>query len=330
MKQEPEEEFITEDASAPGNRYFTFAIAGQTGSGKTYSALLLARGLVGPDAPIGVIDTENGRCKTYWNDPKIGGFRRLDFKAPYSPTRFISAMKHGIKEGWKAIIIDNASSEHEGEGGICDMAEKEAERLFDKNPRNNAISMQKWTQPKMAHRRFLIASQSLPAHVIFLFRQTLTTDFETKPPTTHLTTVAEKNTLYEIQFHATLDPATHIPTWTRLEEPFKPFIPAGKLIDIDLGQRLAEIAKSGQHESARYSPPTTDDAREAHLQDISDYLDSEGITTDAFNAAIAATYRGKKTEYTNYTALPTDHLEVLSKADRLAAMADKAREIASA
>ncbi|MBF0186198.1 MAG: ATP-binding protein, partial [Magnetococcales bacterium] len=38
---------------------------GGSSSGKTYSALRLARGLVGPQGKIGVIDTENRRALFY-------------------------------------------------------------------------------------------------------------------------------------------------------------------------------------------------------------------------------------------------------------------------
>lgn len=48
------------------------AIIGPSGSGKTKSALLVARGLAGPDGKIGLIDSENGRALEY--DTVAGGW----------------------------------------------------------------------------------------------------------------------------------------------------------------------------------------------------------------------------------------------------------------
>ena len=45
--------------------YIKLAITGTAGSGKTYSALLMARGLVGKKGRIAVIDTENNSSTLY-------------------------------------------------------------------------------------------------------------------------------------------------------------------------------------------------------------------------------------------------------------------------
>ncbi|HKY45724.1 MAG TPA: ATP-binding protein, partial [Pyrinomonadaceae bacterium] len=95
-------------------------IEGESGSGKTYSALLLARGIVGPKGKIGVIDTEGKRSLMYADDPDIGGFLHMDFVAPYSSDRFRKAVHAARAAGVDVIVIDSASHEHEAEGGMLD------------------------------------------------------------------------------------------------------------------------------------------------------------------------------------------------------------------
>ena len=49
-------------------------ISGPAGSGKTYSALLMAKGLIGNWEKIAVIDTENGSASLYEH---LGSFQKL-------------------------------------------------------------------------------------------------------------------------------------------------------------------------------------------------------------------------------------------------------------
>ena len=64
-------------------------LTGPSGSGKTYSALLLASGMV-PFERVGVLDTEHRRAE-YYSD--LGPFKHIPFEAPYSPERYIEAIR---------------------------------------------------------------------------------------------------------------------------------------------------------------------------------------------------------------------------------------------
>jgi hypothetical protein len=329
------DEFHIETATRKASPVSVF-VQGVSGSGKTYSSLLLARGLAGPGEKIGIIDTEGGRSLIYADDPDIGGFEHMPLRAPFSPDRLTRAVDAAVAAGWKAIIIDSASLEHDGEGGLLEMADEEEQRLLAKNSNNKATSQQKWTKPKLAHKRFLNHICGLPAHVIGCFRETLTTDFDAKDergqkkPVTVLTVVTEKNTLFSFELHCKID-EHHRAHWSRIPKPYLSCIKQDAPIAVQTGSLLSSACGVGEKKAPTQAPaPVNDDAREGHLQDIGDYLDSEGISADDFNLAITATYRGKKTEYSDYRKLPTDHLEVLSKADRLGAMADKARDLAGA
>lgn len=88
-------------------------ISGPSGSGKTYSALLLAYGMTGNWEKICVIDTEVGSSNNYSH---LGDFNVLELSEPFSPERFIEAIKACENAGMEAIIIDSASHEWEGKG----------------------------------------------------------------------------------------------------------------------------------------------------------------------------------------------------------------------
>src|SRR5881394_3441451 len=61
---------------APAERagaHLLIQLYGPPRSGKTYTALRIARGMVGPKSRIGVLDTESGRARLY-SDKVPGGF----------------------------------------------------------------------------------------------------------------------------------------------------------------------------------------------------------------------------------------------------------------
>src|SRR5436309_16100856 len=61
---------------APAKRagaHLLIQLYGPPRSGKTYTALRIARGMVGPKGQIGVLDTESGRARLY-SDKVPGGF----------------------------------------------------------------------------------------------------------------------------------------------------------------------------------------------------------------------------------------------------------------
>src|SRR5688572_27330407 len=92
-------------------------LSGPSGSGKTYSALLLAKGLIGEWDKIAVIDTENGSASLYEH---LGPFNVVPLAAPYSPERYKEAIDLCVTGGMECIIIDSSSHEWEGSGGCLE------------------------------------------------------------------------------------------------------------------------------------------------------------------------------------------------------------------
>ena len=92
------------------------ALAGISGSGKTYSALTLAFSMC---QKVCVIDTECGSASLY--SDHFPEYDVLELQAPYSPQRYIEAIKAVEAAGYECIIIDSLSHEWNGPGGCLDM-----------------------------------------------------------------------------------------------------------------------------------------------------------------------------------------------------------------
>ncbi|HEY4289462.1 MAG TPA: AAA family ATPase [Puia sp.] len=115
-------------------------IQGPSGGGKTMGALLLAYGLSGNWGKIAVIDTENYSASLYAH---LGGFSVLNISAPFSPEKYIEAIRFCESAGMEVIIIDSISHEWEGAGGILDVHGNMAGNSFTNwakiTPRHNAF-----------------------------------------------------------------------------------------------------------------------------------------------------------------------------------------------
>lgn len=115
-------------------------IQGPSGSGKTFSSLLLAFGMVKEWNKIAVIDTENHSADLYAH---LGGYNVLPIEAPFSPEKYIEAIRNCISAGMEVIIIDSISHEWEGSGGILDTHSQMTGNSFTAwaklTPRHNAF-----------------------------------------------------------------------------------------------------------------------------------------------------------------------------------------------
>lgn len=209
----------------PAVRTFQPALIGMWGgssSGKTYSALRLARGLVGPTGRIGVIDTENRRSLFYAG--KVGGpWDHLDFQPQFTPERYIEAFRAFETGGYNCIIIDSASHVWEGEGGVLDQADK-----------NNAPGLAKWAKPKMALKRMVNTLLRSHCHVIFCLRAKMGVVQEGRGreatiKSDGLMPIMEKNLIYEMTVSILLGPNC-FPLYTPMGDKFfvNPLIPAVK------------------------------------------------------------------------------------------------------
>lgn len=119
----------------------------ESGCGKTMSALLLARGIAGPDGKIVMGDSESGRGSLY-ADVIPGGYSVINFGEPFTPARYIEVARAIFESGAKVGIIDSLSHEWEGLGGVLDMA-------GDNEQQSGKPGLHNWKTPKMEHSKMV-------------------------------------------------------------------------------------------------------------------------------------------------------------------------------
>lgn len=90
-------------------------ISGAAGSGKTFSALKIAMGIGGR---IAVIDTERKSASLYADK---FDFDTMQIEPPYTPDKYIEAIKLAERSGYSTIIVDSLSHAWAGSGGLLDM-----------------------------------------------------------------------------------------------------------------------------------------------------------------------------------------------------------------
>ena len=131
-------------------------ISGPSGSGKTYSALLLASGMT-DWSKIALIDTENGSGELYAD---LGDYNVITLSAPFSPSRYVEAIKACENAGMEVIIIDSATHEWDGDGGCLDIHSKMAGNSFTN-----------WSKITPMHNSFIQAILQSKCHIITTTRR---------------------------------------------------------------------------------------------------------------------------------------------------------------
>jgi hypothetical protein len=133
---------------------------------KTYSALLMAKGLIGNWEKIAVIDTENGSASLY---DHLGEFQALDLAAPFSPERYIEAITTCLNAGMECIIIDSSTHEWDGAGGAKDINDKLAQIKYKGN------TWAAWNETTPRHDAFVNSVLQCPVHIITCTRSKMET-----------------------------------------------------------------------------------------------------------------------------------------------------------
>jgi hypothetical protein len=172
------------------------ALTGPSGSGKTYGALMLAKGIGGK---IAVIDTEHGSASLYSH---LVDFDALELAPPYSPERYIEAIRAAEKAGYDVIVVDSTTHEWSGSGGCLEINEKTAHAKF----RGNTWSA--WNDTTPRHRAFIDAMLQANAHVIATGRsktETTQVDDGSRKKVVKLGMKTEQRDGFEYEFTVVLD-----------------------------------------------------------------------------------------------------------------------------
>lgn len=178
------------------------ALQGISGSGKTRTAIGLAYGLAGGvGSKVGFLDTENKRGRLYADDTLfseighelgLGGpvepFLIADLAPPFTPDRYVQAIKEFQAAGVEVLIIDSVSHEWAGEGGCYDIAKNTTKRVDD------------WLTAKNEHKRFMNTLLQSDMHIIPCVREAEKTDFSNPkaPRSMGFMPIQEKSFIFEM------------------------------------------------------------------------------------------------------------------------------------
>lgn len=266
------------------------ALTGPSGSGKTLSALLLAKGF---DGSIAVIDTERDSASLYASAVTLPDgrsiepppFDSLSLCAPYTPERYIEAIRAAEAAGYSTLIIDSITHEWSGVGGCLELVDEIARARY----RGNSWSA--WNDVTPRHRALLDAILQSSMHVIVTLRsKTETAQQENangKKSVVKLGMKAEQRDGFEYEMTLVLDLSHdgHYATATK----DRTGLLMGRdptVITPQTGHQLLNWLESGEPAEPQQSP-VLDDAR------IIDYLSviNSSTTLDELKAQFGAAYK---------------------------------------
>jgi hypothetical protein len=214
-------------------------LSGPSGAGKTYSALRMAKGIVNDWSKIAVIDTENGSASLYSH---LGDFNTLELTPPFTPERYIEAIKTCVDAGIELVIIDSSSHE-------WNQLLEDNEKLAVAKYRGNTWSA--WSETTPRHDRFVQYVLHSPLHVITCTRSKMETVMteDKKVKKVGMKDVQREGWEYELTVSLSIDRDTHfaIPSKdrTNIFEGKQPFI-----ITEETGKEIKAWCESGESPSA--------------------------------------------------------------------------------
>lgn len=139
------------------------ALDGPSGSGKTATALRLARGLVGPEGKVAVIDTERGSASLYAG--RFGGEWDKDDELPdFSPKTLMDRLREAERAGYGAVVVDSLSHFWMGAGGELEMVDAAKKRS------KSGDGFGAWKEVTPVHNELIQCILTLKAHVICTMR----------------------------------------------------------------------------------------------------------------------------------------------------------------
>lgn len=168
-----------------------------SGGGKTYSAIIIAKGLADGDlSKVAIIDTENNSADLYAH---LGDYNVLPLTAPYTPERYIAAIKECEAAGMEVIIIDSITHEWDGKGGILEISNS-----------MTGNSYTNWAKITPRHQAFLDSILQSPCHIITTVRrkqdyELVEVNGKKVPQKVGLKEITREGWEYELTINAELD-----------------------------------------------------------------------------------------------------------------------------
>jgi hypothetical protein len=265
--------------------------------------------------PFAVIDTENGRALHYADMFKFDCAR---FSEPFRPGRYAEMIADADKAGYPVIVVDQASHEHAGPGGILDWHEEELAAFVEKakqRPNNRdpdwkleeRYKMQAWIQPKIEHKhRFIGQLLKTKAHLILCLRaeekikigkdnsgrtKIEPADFRSATPeyasgVRGWAPICEKNVPFELTMSCLMLPEhPGVPIPIKLQAQHRAFVSLDKPIDRATGEAFAQWARGVESQQHRVVEPVEQSDRDvvAELLDAQSKERLDALVKDIIN-----------------------------------------------
>lgn len=234
-------------------------LSAPSGAGKTYSALLMAYGITGDWGKVAVIDTENGSASLYSH---LGEFNVIDLEPPFSPERYIEALKACEDAGMEVVIIDSSSHEWNGAGGCLEINEKLAAAKYKGN------TWSAWNETTPRHDAFVNKVLHTRAHVITCTRSKTETVLDgNKVKKVGMKDIQREGWEYELTVSLSIDRDTHMVTASKdrtgLFFNADPFV-----ITVETGALIRNWCESGIDEEEEMLGAIARAENIAHLTDM--------------------------------------------------------------
>ena len=180
------------------------ALTGVSGSGKTFSALRIARGLVGEEGKIALVDTESGSGELYGSQFKYDYARIVP---PFHPQKYIDSISSAEDADYDLLIIDSASHAWSGTGGLLDLKER-----LDEGKKNIFAA---WKEVNPIHNAFVDRILGSEMHILLTLRtkiayEAISDDGRMQVKRVGLAPIQREGFEYEMTVVFMLDPETHI------------------------------------------------------------------------------------------------------------------------
>lgn len=248
------------------------AITGPSGCGKTEGALKVATGLGGRTA---AIDTEHDSASLYSDR---FDFDSLSLAPPYSPERFIEAIKAAEKAGYNNLIIDSLSHVWNGSGGCLEINDSLAAAKYKGN------TWSAWNETTPRYRRLVDCILASPMHIIATMRSKTETVQGEGKKIIKLGMKAEQRDGLEYEFTTVLD-LEHESHMALASKDRTRLFHEPRQLNEDVGQMLLAWLENGE---------TVVDRNTSMLAEISaaTSLDALKVITDRIKAELQAANDG--------------------------------------
>jgi hypothetical protein len=231
-------------------------ITGPSGSGKTFSALQMAKGIVGERGRIACIDTEHGSASLYSDQAE---FDVLELEAPYSPERFIDAISAAESAGYDLLIIDSMTHEWSGKGGVLEIHDQVSKTQKGGN------SYTAWASVTPRHNAFIERILQSKIHIICTLRSkadfVLETNAQGKQSPRKVGMAPIQRDGIEYEFTSALDISTEGNLATASKDRTRLFRDP-LVISVDTGRLLLNWLECGEDQSV------ADEQRKKELREI--------------------------------------------------------------